>query len=97
MRRRPEDAAKKRALRDVPWRFVTTQTRPDATPPPRVAPPASTSRRGRAMLGAVGRAPGIPPVLSLAPDPDDPDDPDDPGIDKDNWADMVDEDNNIKY
>ena len=33
-------------------------------------------------------------------DPDDsgdPDDPDDPGIDKDNWADMVDEDNNIKY
>ena len=77
MRRRPEDAAKKRALRDVPWRFVTTQTRPDATPPPRVAPPASTSRRGRAMLGAVGRAPGIPPVLSLAPDPDDPDDPDD--------------------
>jgi len=78
MHRRPEDAAKKRALRDVPWRFVTTRTRPDATPPPRVPPAASASRRGRAALGALGRAPGIPPVLSLASDPDDPDDHDDP-------------------
>ena len=77
MHRRPEDAAKKRA-RDVPWRFVTTRTRPDATPPPRVPPAASASRRGRAALGALGRAPGIPPVLSLASDPDDPDDHDDP-------------------